>query len=238
MDGSPERSGPATLPPNNTLSRPVPLTTAISYTTQTSRLFLGYVSSKDNSAIRSPTLSPVYNSRNDKPLSLPSTFGIGAISSSSTFLSQLASALPGNSLSTPTMPPPPNDASTTATLSGSSQSSSQVNAPVNEGGHTASVGLIVALALVGCLLVALIVYLLTLRCRRRIHHSRVSSPSDRSVLSTREVVLSSDGLESSISWLAPSGTTTDTGHSEDRSASTSVEASHALDATRWELTCP
>ncbi|KAI6161260.1 hypothetical protein EDD17DRAFT_1591077, partial [Pisolithus thermaeus] len=237
MNGSPETSGSATLPPNNTLSRPVP-TPGISYTTQTSRPFLGDVSSKDNSSIRSPTLRPVYSSRNDIPLSPPSTFGIGAISSSSTFLSQLASALPGNSLSTPTMPLPPNDASTTAALSNSSQSSPQVNAPVNEGGHTASVGLIVALALVGCLLVALIVYLLTLRYRRRIHHPRVSSPSDRSVLSTREVLLPSGGLESRISWLAPSGTTTDTGHSEDRLASTSVEPSRALDATRWELIYP
>ncbi|KAI6097205.1 hypothetical protein F5141DRAFT_1150074, partial [Pisolithus sp. B1] len=190
-------TGSATLPPNNTLSGPVP-TPGISYTTQTSGPFLGDVSSKDNSSIRSPTLRPVYSSRNDIPLSPPSTFGIGAISSSSTFLSQLASALPGNSLSTPTMPLPPNDASTTC--------------------RTFQ---LLSLALVGCLLVALIVYLLTLRYRRRIHHPRVSSPSDRSVLSTREVVLPSGGLESRISWLAPSGTTTDTGHSEDRLASTS-----------------
>ncbi|KAI6001435.1 hypothetical protein EDD15DRAFT_1679936 [Pisolithus albus] len=200
---SPAKTGSATLPPtSNTLSRPVSSTPGISHTTQSSSLSPGGVSAIDTSSIRRQTsLHVPHNSRYSIPLSPSSTSRVATLS---------FGALPGESLSTPTLPIPqgcPNDMSTTAAPS---QSSAQVNAPFNQGSRTTSVGLIVALALVGCLLVALIAYL-TLRYRRRIRRT---------------------------SWVASPSITADTRRSGDHSESASAEASNALDAIRGELVCP
>lgn len=208
---SPATTGSATLPPpRNALSGPVSPIPSIPHTTQTSSSSPNDVSAIDApSTRRQASLHVPYNSRYSIPLFPSST---ATISSGSTFLSQLG-ALPGQSLSTPTLPIPqgcPNDTSATAAPSNPSQSSAQVNVPSNQGSRTTSVGLIVALALVGCLLVALIAYL-TFRYRRRIRRT---------------------------SWLASPSITTDTRHSGDHSASASAEALGAVDAIRGELVCP
>lgn len=132
------------------------------------------------------------------------------------------------------------DVSTVAS-SGPSQSPSQANASVNQSGHTVLVGLIVALALVGGLLVTLIVCLILLYLRR-IRHHRTSRPLIHPVPSVKEAALSLPGVAGGSTRMAspsvPLSTAVDAGDSGNDSASASAEGSYAQDTNRCESACP
>lgn len=185
----------------------------------------------DTSSLPSP------HSRADKDHSTTyqrssNTFGIATTPCGSPYPSQSGTSL-GDSTSIPIMSlsqSARNDASTTVTPSYPSQSPSQINTSSNQSGHTTSIGLIVALAIVGGLLVALMTYL-TLCCRRRIRRRRASSPLIHSVLSAKALALSPPGgFKSTASRSTSSSMATVIKSSGDHSASPSTGVTPARDS--------
>lgn len=204
-------------------------------TLQTSSTSPGDVSSTDTSSTQSPTYW-------DVPWPPFPTSAIATPPSGTAFTNQVSTS-PGNNSSTPTMSLSQScsdDVSTVAS-SGPSQSPSQANASVNQSGHTVLVGLIVALALVGGLLVTLIVCLILLYLRR-IRHHRTSRPLIHPVPSVKEAALSLPGVAGGSTRMAspsvPLSTAVDAGDSGNDSASASAEGSYAQDTNRCESACP
>ncbi|KAI6039542.1 hypothetical protein EDC04DRAFT_1699251 [Pisolithus marmoratus] len=214
----------------------------------------GHTSSTDTPSIpSSPSPTNKHNPTTHQQSSRASW--IATTSYENPYTNQAGTSL-GSSTSTPIMPTsithtpiattPPTfgpqsvryNASTTITSSNLSQSPSQASTPSNQSSHTTSVGLIVALTLVGGLFVALMTYL-TLRYRRRIHRRRSSSPLINSVLSRKQFALSLlGGFGSRASRSTSPSMTIVVEHTRDRSASASAGVSPASDTSSCELIFP